>query len=105
MTMSDFEASARKTAAELGCADADGMTAFLVGAQWCLDQTIALEAAITPDEPTDVEIRAAAEAMMLAEDDASWMEATPHQRYEWSERARLALQACIDLHNDKEETE
>lgn len=104
--MSDFASMCHAAAAELGVdGDRDQLAAFLVGAQWSLDRIIALETALDTKAPSDGEVRAGAEALLIAEAGQDWYESTPTQRHEYAERARTVIQACIDLHNTKEDHE
>lgn len=104
MTMSDFELAARNAAAGYGCSNTvEELTAFLVGAQWCLDQTLMLEASITQSTPSDEELRAGAEALLLDDAGLSWMEATPHQRYQYTQWTRTVMQAVNELHSQTKE--
>lgn len=104
--MSDFEIAAQNAAASHGYDHSIEETiAFLMGAQWCLDQTRMLETAITESAPTDEELQAGAEALLLDDAGLSWMEATPHQRYQYTQWARTVMQAVIDLHNHTKEIE
>lgn len=98
--MTGFETAARRAATELGVdTDPDQLAAFLVGAQWSLDRIIALESALDTEDPSDEEVRAGAEALLADDTGQTWEESTPHQRYTYSQQARLVIQAVTDLHN------
>lgn len=95
MTMSDFELAAREAAGRLNCPDVD---TFLVGAQWALDQCIALEAAITDSTPTGEEVEAAARALSFGDTATEWELLTPHQRFSYTNMARSTLEAAMNAH-------
>lgn len=96
MTMSDFEAAARQAASRLGCTD---VNTFLVGAQWSLDQCIALETAINTNTPSEREVEAAARSIGFSDTALDWERLAPHQRYSYTLMARSALEAALNAHD------